>query len=320
MGKFFVPSTALTSADRLRESLGEAEQLIASLRGSGPQVLRLLHLLDQMADLLVELEATGTDVRAEHTRLETVQRQLRRQQGRFLAEAGEAFPEERTAIRPDQARWWWFLDEAAAQQQRQRVRRALTWGLLGIFACVVAWLVYDRFLAPSPDQQQAIRHSSTGERLAGEGDLQAALAEFEASTILTPDDPALWIWLGVLHVELDELDQAQEAFDTARSLCETDFDFLLDRGRTYLYVGNLDAASTDIEQAIAMRPQSGIGYYVRSSIAAEREDYAAAVADLEKAAELAQAAGDSQLEAAARVQRAMVMQLWAAQMPSTPTP
>jgi len=320
MGKFFVPSMALTPADRLRESLDKAEQLAAGLRGSGPQALALLHSLDQATDLLAELEATGADVRAERARLGTVQRQLRRQQGRFLAEAGEAFPEARIGIQPAQARWWWFLDEAAAQQRRQWIRRTLTGSLVGILACVVAWLVYDRFIAPSPEAQQAFQHNSAGERLVEAGDLRAALAEFEAAAALTPDDSALWVWQGVIHLELGELDEAQRAFDTARSLYETDGDFLLERGRVYLLVGNLDAADADIGQVIALEPQSGTGYYFRSNIALEREDYAVAVADLEKAAELAQAAGDSQLEATARVQRAMVMQLWAAQMPPTPTP
>jgi tetratricopeptide (TPR) repeat protein len=320
MGKFFVTSTALTPADRLRELLDKAEQLVAGLRGAGPQALVLLHLLDQVTDLLAELEATGADVRAERARLGTVQRQLCRQQGRFLAEAGKAFPEARTAIQPDPARWWWFLDEAAARQRRQRVRRALAGGLVGILACVVVWWVYDRFIAPSPEAQQSFRHNATGERLVEAGDLRTALAEFEAAAALTPDDPALWVWQGVIHLELGELDEAQPAFDTARSLYETDSDFLLERGRIYLLVGNLEAASADIEQVVALDPQSGMGYYFRSNIAVAREDYAAAVADLEKAAELAQAAGDSQLEATARVQRAMVMQLWTAQMSPTPTP
>jgi hypothetical protein len=70
---------------------------------------------------------------------------------------------------------------------------------------------------------------------------------------------------------------------------------------------------------ITADPSSAIGTYVRANILAERGDYAAAVADLERAAELAQEAGDSQLEATARVQRAMLMQLWAGQL-NTPTP
>jgi tetratricopeptide (TPR) repeat protein len=289
--------------------LEEAEQLVSTLRGTGPQVLRLPHLLDRTFEGIVELEETGVDMRAERVRFETVQRQLRRQQVRFLAEAGEVFGEERAAIQPDRARWWWFIDGSVAEQRQERLRRTLTWGAVAILALAVAWFVYDRYIAPPPEVREALRLSSSGESLAAEGDLQAALAEFEAAVALNPDDAALWLWVGVIHSELDELDEAQSAFDVARSLYEAEQDFLLQRGITYLRAGNLDAAEADAEQVITGDPQSGWGYFLRGNITAEQGDFFEAAADLERAAELAQAAGDLQLEATARTQRAMVMQM-----------
>jgi tetratricopeptide (TPR) repeat protein len=330
MGKFFVPSEARTPADQVREALDKAGLLVVNLRGAGGQVLKLLHLLDQTAKALAELEEAGADVRAERARFETIQRQLGSRQRRFLAEAGAAFHEERAAVQPDRAHSWWFLDEAVAQEQKQRLRRVLTWSLVGVILLVAAWLVYARFFAPLPQDE----HRAAGEFLILEGDLRAALAEFEAATLLAPDDPETWLWQGVIHVELDELDEAETAFDTARSLYETDFDFLLSRGLVYLRLGtatpatsppreysrggvlsqwssrggNLDAASADVEQAILENPDSGKSYYVRASIAVEQGDYNAAIADLERASELAHAAGDVQLEAAARTRLAMIMQ------------
>ncbi len=319
MGKLFVPSAAHTPADRVREVLDQAERLVYDLRGAAPQVLKLLHLLDQAAEALAELEAAGMDVRAERVRFETVQRQLRRRQGRFLAGAGAALREERAAVQPDRVRWWWFLDEAVALQRRQQLRRVLVWALVAVILLAVTWLVYDRFIAPPPHVRQAFHHSTTGGRLVEEGDLRAALAEFEAAAVLNPDDPDPWLWQGVIHFELNELDRAELAFEAARSLYETDLDFLLDRGMTYLRVGDLDAANADVEQAILENPDAGSGYYLRASIAGERGDYPAAIADLERAEELAHAAGDMQLEATARTQRAMVMQLLPSHQ-STPSP
>ena len=319
MGKLYVASTIRTPADRVREALDRTERLVANVRGAGPQVLELLHLLDRGADALAELEASGMDVRAERGRFETVQRQLRRRQRRFLAEAGAALQEERVAIQPDRARWWWFLDEAVSRERARRLRRWLVGTLVAALALAGAWLVYDRFLAPPPQVREAFRRSAAGEALVGEGDLRAALAEFEAAAALTPDDPDPWVWQGVIHFELDEMDDAQAAFETARRLYERDADFLLDRTMAYLRVGNLPAASADAEQFILDNPDSGRGYYVRAGVATEQGDYAAAVADLERAAELARAAGDTQLEATARTQRAMVIQLQLYQSP-TPTP
>ena len=319
MGKLYVAATIRTPADRVREALDRTERLVANVRGAGPQVLELLHLLDRGADALAELEASGMDVRAERGRFETVQRQLRRRQGRFLAEAGAALQEERVAIQPDRARWWWFLDEAVSRERARRLRRWLVGTLVAALALAGAGLVYDRFLAPPPQVREAFRRSAAGEALVGEGDLRAALAEFEAAAALTPDDPDPWVWQGVIHFELDEMDDAQAAFETARRLYERDADFLLDRTMAYLRVGDLPAASADAEQFILDNPDSGRGYYVRAGVATEQGDYAAAVADLERAAELARAAGDAQLEATARTQRAMVIQLQLYQSP-TPTP
>jgi len=308
MGKIFVPFKARTPADRVREALAEAERMLPSLRRSGSQVVRLLHLLDQVGETLVELEANGIDVRAESARFETVQGQLRRYRRLFLSEAGAALQEERAAVRPGRARWWWFLDEAAAQERRLKLRRALAGSLAVAIILAAAWFAYDRFIAPPPNVRQAFRRTTSGESLVEEGNLEAALVEFEAAAAFTPADPDPWLWQGVIQSELDEPDAAEAAFAAARSLYEAESDFLLGRSITYLRVGNLDAASADVEQAILAAPDSGMAYYVRSSVAVAQGNYAAAIADLERAAELAQEIGDSQLEAAARVQLGMIAQ------------
>jgi tetratricopeptide (TPR) repeat protein len=319
MGKSFVPVTARTPADRVRETLDLAELRVTNLRHSGPQALELLHLLDQTAQGLGELEESGMDVRAEQARFETVQRQLERQQRRFLAEAGAALHKERAAAQPDGAHPWWFLDEMAARQRQRQLRRLLTWGTVVLLILAGGWLAYDRFIAPPPEVRQAFQHSATGEALVEERDLQAALAEFAAAAALTPDDPQPWLWQGIIHFEWNELDEAQVAFDTARTLYGTDFDFLLDRSLAYLRLGDLDAASADIEQAITEAPQDGRAYFVRAGIAEEQGNYAMALADLAQAAELAREAGDTELEATARAQWAMMVQLQAYPQ-ITPTP
>ncbi len=309
MAKLFIPPTIHTPADRIRASLDQAEQRVTNLRGAGSQALDLLHLLDWIAQRLAELETSGVDVRSERVRFETIQRQLCRRQRRFVAEVGAALREERASVQPDQTRWWWFLDEAVTQQQQRQLRRRLTGGLVAAVLLLVAYLAYDHFIAPPPHVRQAFRHSASGESLVEQGDLPAALAEFEAAAALTPDDPDPYLWQGVIYFELNQLDDAQAAFDTARALYGTDSNFLLARGVAYLHVGDLAAASADAEQAIIKSPHSGWGYYLRASVAVEQENYESAIADLERAETLARVAEDVQLEAHARTQRAHVIQL-----------
>ncbi len=342
MSKHFVPSTAHTPADRLRKALDQAEMRMGNLRRAGPQALEILDLMDQIAQGLHELETTGldvhaeharfetpptsnlqpptssADVRAEHARFETLQRQLQRQQKSFLRQTGAALREERAALKPDRARWWWYLDERAAEQRKLRVRRALTWGTVAAVVLVVAGLLYDRFIAPPPEVREAFQHKARGESLVEAGDLQAALVEFESATAFTPDDPESLLWQGVIHAELNAPDQAEIAFDAAFALYDTEYGFLLERAMAYLRAGDVAAASADVEQAIAQNPEEGRGYYMRASVAAGQGDYSTAAEDLEKAAELANAAGNTQLEATARTQLAMMLQLLISQQ-ATPT-
>lgn len=347
MGKHFFPAQARRPADRAREMLDEAEALVANLKTADSQAVDLLHLIDEVANVLEELEDAGLDVRPERIRLETVQRQLSRRKRLFLAKAGAVFQEARTSVQPDRERWWWFLDEAAAQERRQRLRQMLIWGGVVIAVLVVASLLYDFVLAPPREVREAYKHSSAGERWAMEGGgllregemltqggaseearqklnaasarFEEALAEFETAAALNPNDPEYWVWIGVLRAELGE-PGAESAFETAHGLYETGLNFLLTRSRIYRTVGDLDAASADMEQAVLGYPDAGQVYYERALINQEVGEYTAAVDDLQKAAELAREAGNAQLEAVARYQLALLMQQGPPQGESTPTP
>jgi tetratricopeptide (TPR) repeat protein len=303
IGRHFA-SKVRTPAEHVREMLLEAERIMSSLRGTGPRALELLHLLDQVADTLAALEIAGTDMRAERARFKAVLKKLHRNQGRFLAEAGAAFQGERAATQPDQARWWWFLDETLLQERRGRLRRMLIWALVVAAVFAVIWLSYDRFLAPPPGMYRA----SSGASLAAQGDLRAALVEFEAAIALDPNEAEYWLWLGVIHFELGEADDAEAAFENARVLYGVDFDFLVGRGLLFLRVGDLAEASADVERAISANPELAKGYFLRASIAGEQGDCAAAIADFERAADLAHAAGETWLEGEARVSMATLMQ------------
>lgn len=309
VGKFFVPTTAHTPADQVREALDKAEKMLVTLRGSGPKVLSLLHLMDRAVRSLAELEAAGADIRAEQARFESVKGQLRSRKTRFLREAKGALSEERALVQPERDRWWWFLDEEVALERKQSLRR---WAIRLAIAAVlllIGWFIYDRFIAPPPEVRQAYRHSMNGETFAEEGKLEAALAEFGAATALTPEDPSPWLWVSVLSSELGYEERAEEALTRAQSLYASEYDFLLSRTMILLRLGKTEAALSDVEKAIALEPSLGRGYYTRSLVRLDMGDRLGAITDLEQASRLAHEAGDTHLEAMARAQLAMVMQM-----------
>jgi|YNPBryantNP2012_1023418.scaffolds.fasta_scaffold00201_10 tetratricopeptide (TPR) repeat protein len=309
VGKFFVPTTAHTPADQVREALDKSEKILATLRGRGSQVLGLLHLMDRTAHLLAGLEEAGVDVRAEKARFESIKGQLRSRKMRFLREAKKALLEERAIVQPERERWWWFLDVEAAQEWKQRLRRGAISLAVTAVLLLIGYVIYDRFIAPPPEVRQAYSHNMNGEKFVEERNFEAALLEFEAAASLVPDDPSYWVWIGVLSSELGRQERAEEAYARARMLYADEYEFLLERTVVFLRTGRHDAALSDVEQAIALQPASGRGYYTRSLILLEQGDRLAAIADLERASTLAHEAGDVHLEAMARTQLAMVMQM-----------
>lgn len=308
MSKLYVPSKTHTPVDRVREALDRAERAICNLSDAGSGALDLLHLFDQIERQLDELAQQDVDVRVERTQFKTIQRQLKRRKRRFLRQAGRDLKEARREVEPARSRWWWYLDEIAAQQRRRLMLRVAA----GVAAAAVlltgAWLAYKAFLAPPPEVGKAYRYMQMGQSELGVGDVRAALADFDAATALTPDDPEPWLWKGALHDKLGETTKAEEAFATAEPLYETRFDFVLNRARIHLQAGNVSTASADVETAIELEPTSGWGYYLRAGIAAQEGDYDAALADLEQAVDLAEG-GDARLHAMASEKRARLLQM-----------
>jgi tetratricopeptide (TPR) repeat protein len=309
MGKLYVPSKALTPLDRVREALDEAEKVLCNVRGAGPRALRLLHLFDQIAHDLEQLDAEDVDLRVERSRFEMIQAQLRHRKRRFLNEVSDDLKPAREQAAPGRSHWWWYLDEAATRQRLETVLRVGAATTAVIALLMVAYLAYRRFLAPPPSVGQAYRRMEAGQRLVEEGDHAAALRDFEAAADLTPQDPEPWLWQGVLYDGLNESDRAKDAFDVAQSLYGTTLDFYLNRGRIYLEAGRLEKAETDAKRAIAEAPTSGWPYYLRAGVDVRRGDYGEALAGLDRATELAQEAGDRQLEALARTQQVQVMRM-----------
>jgi tetratricopeptide (TPR) repeat protein len=309
VGKLYVPSKSLTPLDRVREALAEAEQVLSNMRGAGPEAVQLLHLLDQIARDLETLDQEDVDVRVERSRFEMITSRLERRKGRFLKEAGSALEPAREQVGPEPSHAWWYLDRTASRQRRRTLLRVGAAATAVLAVLTVAWLAYERFIAPPPSVRQALRHVDAGQELVAEGAFDTALEDFEKAAQLTPENPEPWLWQGVLLDGLNEPGEARNAFDVAQSLYDTTFDFYLNRGRVYMQAGQLEKAEADTDRAIDQSAESGWSYYLRASIRFRMGDYDRALADLDRAAELADEAGDTQLEALARTQRAQLLQM-----------
>lgn len=309
MGKLYVDTKVQTSVDGVREELTQAESSVGNLGSESQRTLQLLRSLDRIEEGLQKLASRGADVRVERKRFETVLQKVRRQRRCIVGSERDAVERARAQDRPGASRWWWFLDQEVARERREAWVRRIGIGALVATVLAAAWLGYQEFLAPPAELREAYRHIESGKSAADAGNLGSAMAEFELARNLTPDNPEPWLWGGVLCERSVGCAHTESLYQTARGLYSTPFDFLLNRGRVYLELGQLGEARADVEAAIELNQDSGWGYYFRAGVHVRDGDYDAALHDLQLAADLAEQSGDGRLHSMAVTQRAQLVRL-----------
>ncbi len=305
-----IPQAKLTPADELRDKLQRVERLVGNLQGLGAEAVTLLQLLDELQDLTVSLEAKGMDLRPERTRLDTVHNQLRSRAAVLTREitAAGGLPALRRQRAPDRDRWWWYLDEFVAERRRRRLRNWAITGVVILILLSIAFVAYNRFLAPDPLTRQKIALLDEAEILIEQGDISAALEKYRAALALDPNDAKVLIWIGVLVQQQGQSKEAEETFAAARAQLGSEVDFLVARGMTYAQLNRLDAAQADAEAALTLDPNSVAAHLLLSGVYEAQGHIPEAIAELQLAVDLAQQAGDDALYVLAKTRLALLLQ------------
>lgn len=298
------------SPGELRRMIRRCEVAVARLEGSGAQALSFLKLLDEIKALMEYLEARGADLGPERTRMKTVEGLLRSKANVLVKEmkAVGGLARARQEVKPDQSRWWWYLDRTVAERRRQKMLRWLAIGGAVAALLVAGVVAYRTFLAPSPEEQMLQQHLMQATQLRQEGDLAGALAEYEAARALAPDEPEVHLWLGVLYEAEGRNEEAAAAFARARELIGDEVEFLVQRGMIYGQAGDAEAALADAKAALALDPESAMAHFLLGSAYEAQGDFPEALKEFERAAQLAQQAGNNELFVQARMRAAMLLQ------------
>ncbi len=314
----------MTPADELRERLTACEKGIANLRGSGVRARTLLEDMDRVSELWPELEAAGLDLRPEAGRWETVQASVKRVARRLLKElrASGGLATVRAEQHPDgQCAWWWRLDEAVAQENRGRALRTSLTVAIMIVAVLAAYFLFRMLFPVDPNLKAAMDLQSAGEmKIQQSGDFAGALADFQAATTYQPEDAETWLRLGVAQEAVGDQAGMDASYKRARTLTASDSDLQFTRASVYFTLGLMDKAQRDAEASVAAAPENPYGYYLLSSIYETLGQGPAALAAVQRAAELADAQEQTQLSAMARYRMAMMMQQVQQQGFDTPLP
>lgn len=320
-----VQRTQVTPADELRDLLEMAEKRVANSRSSGDSALALLNELDRIAELWPQLEGQGMDLRPEAGRWNTLQASVLRKASGLLGQLqkvggisalrAQQHPEGTDAP-------WWHLDRHVAQTRKRQWRRVLTIAGAVVAVALVAWFLYQRFFPVDPKVAESYRRVGKGEQLIlQDNDWRGALAEFQAASVLTPDDYNAWLRVGVAEEQLGDASAAQEAWQRGRALLPVESDFLKGRAAAYLLFDLIDLADRDIQAALKLKNDDAQAWYQAASVYEARNQVEAAVDALDKASTYAEQTHQDELTALARYRMGMLMQRAAMpQLSATPAP
>ena len=316
-----IPKQTRTQADELRELLESSYSTAVNLHGAGAERARsLLENLDRIYDLFPHLEASGTDLRAERGRWEEVQGAVRRHSSELRSEltplGGLKTLRQSLPTPPDpQERWWWWLDVTARKHLGKRILVTLA-VVAGILLVMLGGLwAFNKLFPVDPGVSAAYEHKSNAENLVLEGKLNQAIGELELADRATPNDLDILSMLAALY---DLTGQEEKATPILRRLLENYPAASVHAGmaQAYAAAGNVKKAQVLAQLAIDEDPTNPQGWLVAGMAYEASGDVKAAMDAYQKAAEVANAAGDYQTEAFAKVRLATLLQK--PQLPTTP--
>lgn len=317
------PQFKAETADDLRELITQAELIVANLRGARARAQKLLFLMDTIQDLMARLQETGVDLRAEATRVETVERILLAKDSVLVSEMARqgGLTRFRELVKPAPGQWWWYLDNRVAERQRALLRK----GLFVAGGLLVALLIFHVLytygpLRPDPKQVAAMDKTGKAEQALQQGDVAQALVYYREAAEILPEDIEICVWVGVLEERLGNAEAASQAYAQAEQLAGDRAVFLYTRGTAYQQLGALDLAEADAQAALELRPDYAEGYFLLAGVYESRGDAARAIDAFEKAAAYAEQKNNSALVVMAKYRMGMLMQSAPAMMPGSTTP
>lgn len=312
----------VTPADELRQLIAASEDGLVKLAGPA-SAAELFDCLDQIALLLPQFEATGADVRAENARWQGLQERILARGPQVLRawQGADHLAAARQTRNPAASHWWWWIDQQVAEGRRRKLRRAATIALVTVAVVAVVGFVLSRLFPVDPAVRAAYRLQLEAESALGVGDLAAGSQLLQQAIQATPDNPTLLILYGAVADAQGDPAAAEQAWQRARELMQgAEAPFLTERGLAFLRVQQPDRAISDLEAAIALDPTSARAQLLLGSTLEAVGRFQEAIAAYEQAATLAQAAGNAELVATARVQMANLLQRLQASPAITPQP
>lgn len=315
------PAESITNADELRSLLARSEDRLVTLDDAAGAA-ELFGWLDAIAAQLPALAATGADARAELARWQGLQERLL-QRGRAVLKAWggrTGLAEARRAVQPTPERWWWNLDQHLAEQRRRRLLSGAGLAVLALLVIAASAFVLQRLFPVDPAARAAVRLTAQAEAALTEGDFAAAYPPLTEAITAAPKDAYVWALYGVVAQKMGDAAAAETAWQQTRALVSDDVNFFDTRGTAYLRANLAAPARDDLQQAVTLGPAHARSYVLLGMALDALGHQQEALQAYEQGGALADAAGDANTTAFARVQQADLIRRMAAAPPATVQP
>ena len=157
------------------------------------------------------------------------------------------------------------------------------WKLDGIVCVIAAAALVVETPAGAQSLPQMLRQAETLEK---GGDYEAAIAIYDQTLKIKPNQPLAYNSGGLAKHRLNDLDGVIADFSKAIQL-RTDYASpYINRGYSHCKKGNLDAALSDLTKAIELLPKFVVTCRHRGLVKIGKSDFRGAIADYTKAIEL----------------------------------
>ncbi|MHB1317338.1 MAG: tetratricopeptide repeat protein [Anaerolineae bacterium] len=300
-----------SDASSFRQTEGRIRALelsVAGLDRSDP--VALLQARSSVEADLTALEQLGRDVRAERSRLDTVDNILRSHASVLVrrADGTGGLATLRARFDPSEEHWWWWLDEAVAESRRREAKRFVFIVVAAAVVLLLVKVVLDR-TGGTPEEKQAAVYSSQGQQRMVQGDNAGAIEAYELSIAVLEPQPDVWAALAVLYDIQGEPARATEAFVRTAELVAEPAAAEAVIARYYELVQDCESALTHAQLAVDADSSYANAYLARGSALECLDRWEEALNDYEHASELASAQGEDALYVLARTRMGMLMQM-----------
>jgi len=266
------------------------------------------------------LKAVGASASSEDSQFESLLLQLEKNRSVFLNRVGgpTAFRKSRMERQPEKSAWWWFIDQGLAEERQSKIKRLAIIGTIVIALLIVLVVVYNQFLAPTPEVQAGIGFQQSAESKLIAGEYEEALAAVNQAIQYLPEYVELYVLRGVLYEILDQPDLAEQSYQLARQMLADEADFYNARAQYFLFAGRAEKGMADAQMALSLNPDSAVSLMYIAQAYEMQGDISKAIDYYELASAAAEASNNPTLQVMVRMQIATLLQQYNLASPEPP--